>query len=246
MKNLVEEQTLILAHAGKSTFGEPVYEVNGSGKYVVDLGGENYLSDLHWLSPSTDIKGEPGSNFKLDDIRKIKVISNESYELPKNIQRFAFEFNGDNEGLLVFEKALQSKAEAESIMIKQSFEKYASEVSDKEKLKDFLLRASSFRYQLLDRLKMDCDYYLGYGNRYSDHLYFKSEKEHVTYMKALWESFPKDEKPEWLTWENISEYENQMIQEKTSLNGQIHAATARVEGVEPKQINNAKQSPKSR
>ena len=23
----------------------------------------------------------------------------------------------------------------------------------------------TFRYQLLDRLRMDCDYYLGYGNR---------------------------------------------------------------------------------
>lgn len=246
MKNLVEEQTLILTHVGESTFGEPVYEVNGSGKYVVDLGGEDYLSDLHWLSPSTDIEGEPGSNFKLDDIRKIKVISNESYDLPKNIQRFAFEFNGDNEGLLVFEEALRRKTEEESIVTKQAFERYASDVSDKEKLKDFLLHDAAFRYQLLGRLKSDCDYYLGCGNRYVGHLYFKSEKEHVVYMKALLESFPKDEKPEWLTWENISEYENQMVQEKTPLNGQIHSATLRATESNSEQENNAKTSTISR
>ena len=64
-----------------------------------------------------------------------------------------------------------------------------------------------FQYQMLDRYRCDCDYYLGYGNRNPDVLSSKDEKEHIEAMKRIWLSFPEDEKPEWLTWEQILEYE---------------------------------------
>ncbi|GFI36484.1 hypothetical protein IMSAGC015_00645 [Lachnospiraceae bacterium] len=65
----------------------------------------------------------------------------------------------------------------------------------------------SFQYQLLDRFRCDFDYYLGYGNRNPDILPSKDEKEHIETMKRIWLSFPEEEKPEWLTWEQILEYE---------------------------------------
>ena len=34
--------------------------------------------------------------------------------------------------------------------------------------------------------------------------------EHIAYMKQLWHGFPDDAKPEWLTWEQLLEYENKM------------------------------------
>ena len=34
--------------------------------------------------------------------------------------------------------------------------------------------------------------------------------EQIQYMKDLWKSFPDDAKPEWLTWEQICEYEKSM------------------------------------
>jgi hypothetical protein len=71
-------------------------------------------------------------------------------------------------------------------------------------------KTKKFQYQMLDRMRSDCDYYLGYGNRYPGHLSEKSEKKHIEAMKAMWLSFSEGEKPEWLTWEQILEYEKQM------------------------------------
>ena len=67
-----------------------------------------------------------------------------------------------------------------------------------------------FQYRMLDRLRSDCDYYLGYGNRNPGRLCADTPQEHIEAMKKLWLEFADDEKLEWLTWEKILEYENQM------------------------------------
>lgn len=71
----------------------------------------------------------------------------------------------------------------------------------------------SFQYQLLDRLRCDCDYYLGYGNRNPNILRENSEKKHIETMKNIWQSFSDDEKPEWLTLDQILEYEKTMCKD---------------------------------
>lgn len=68
----------------------------------------------------------------------------------------------------------------------------------------------SYKYMILDRMKQDCNYYLGYGNRCKKCLFAGDEKEHIGDMKALWNSFPENAKPEWLTMEQIEEYEKKM------------------------------------
>lgn len=68
-----------------------------------------------------------------------------------------------------------------------------------------------FNYMLLGRLQMDCNYYLGNGNRYNGHLWAKNEQEQINKMKELYNSFTDDKKPEWLTYEQILEYERLMI-----------------------------------
>ncbi len=73
--------------------------------------------------------------------------------------------------------------------------------------------AERFDYMMLSRLESDCKYYLGYGNRYTEHLYYKDEQRHIDEMKKLYNSFPEDQKPEWLTWEQILNYEKAMIKE---------------------------------
>lgn len=77
-------------------------------------------------------------------------------------------------------------------------------------LKWILSRDERFRYQLLDRMRMDCDYYLGNGQIYGNHLWAGTEQEQIEYMKDIWNSFPEDGKPEWLTYEQILEYEEKM------------------------------------
>ncbi len=71
---------------------------------------------------------------------------------------------------------------------------------------------NTFTYQMLSRLQMDCDYYLGYGGRNPKQLWARNEKKQIEEMKRLWSSLPKDGKPEWLTKENIKEYERLMCQ----------------------------------
>ena len=68
-----------------------------------------------------------------------------------------------------------------------------------------------FNYMMLDRMRSDCKYYLGYGKRNKDRLNYKDEQKHIDQMKELYNSFPEDQKPEWLTYEQILEYEKLMI-----------------------------------
>ena len=81
-------------------------------------------------------------------------------------------------------------------------------------LTDVLNGDSNFRYRLLGRMCSDCEYYLGYGNRCSKHLWAGNESDQIACMKALWKSFSDDAKPEWLSYEKILDYEACMVPEK--------------------------------
>lgn len=67
-----------------------------------------------------------------------------------------------------------------------------------------------FNYMMLSRLQSDCEYFLGFGYRNQDRLCGGSVKEHIEKMKELHDSFPEGEKPEWLTYEGVLEYEKRM------------------------------------
>lgn len=67
-----------------------------------------------------------------------------------------------------------------------------------------------FRYQLLDRMKQDCLYYLGYGGRHKKHLWAGNEAEQIATMREIHNSFPDDAKPEWLTLEEINQFAAEM------------------------------------
>ena len=40
-----------------------------------------------------------------------------------------------------------------------------------------------FQYKMLDRMKSDCEYYLGYGNRSTKYLWGKSVEKHIEAMR---------------------------------------------------------------
>ena len=82
---------------------------------------------------------------------------------------------------------------------------------DKYNLEWLLDHEESFRYQMLDRMRMDCNYYLGNGQIYGNHLWAGEVEEQISYMKGLWNSFAEDQKPQWLTWEQILQYEKDML-----------------------------------
>lgn len=78
---------------------------------------------------------------------------------------------------------------------------------------------SEYDYMLLSRLKSDCDYFLGNGNRYEKHLWAGNVDDQIAKMKELYNKLP--EKPEWLTMEDIENYEKEMKQEKSVINESI-------------------------
>ena len=63
-------------------------------------------------------------------------------------------------------------------------------------------------YVLLDRLRADCDYFLGAGGRSEKHLWAGSVYAQIRKMRELYDALP--EKPEWLTAEAIDRYAAQM------------------------------------
>jgi hypothetical protein len=78
----------------------------------------------------------------------------------------------------------------------------SNQSSDEEK-------ENEFNYVMLSRLVSDCDYFLGNGGRSVKNLWANSVEEQITEMKRLWNILTV--KPEWLTMENILEYENKML-----------------------------------
>lgn len=88
---------------------------------------------------------------------------------------------------------------------------------------DIFSHDESFAYRLLSRMKSDCEYYLGNNgkNRHLKHLWAGNEAEQISYMKEIWNRL--SEKPEWLSFDQILEYEQKMFS-KPSLASQIHCA----------------------
>ncbi|WP_279145992.1 MULTISPECIES: LPD11 domain-containing protein [Clostridium] len=80
-------------------------------------------------------------------------------------------------------------------------------------IEDILKHSEEFRYRLLSRMESDCKYYLGYGNRCKKHLWAGNEKKQIGIMKELYNSFPADKKPEWLTYRQILSYETRMVEQ---------------------------------
>jgi len=67
-------------------------------------------------------------------------------------------------------------------------------------------------YMLLGRLQADCEYFLGHGNGSENRLWAGNIEEQISKMKELWEKLPV--KPEWLSYEEIENYEKEMLNKK--------------------------------
>lgn len=63
-------------------------------------------------------------------------------------------------------------------------------------------------YRLLSRMAMDCNYFLGAGDRHEKFLCAGNVKDHIKTMKDIWNSLKV--KPEWLTMEQIEAWEKEM------------------------------------
>ena len=69
---------------------------------------------------------------------------------------------------------------------------------------EVLQHDKKFRYMLLSRMQSDCEYYLNYGNRNPKRLWAD--------MILLHDSFKEDEKPQWMTMDEILDYQKRMLE----------------------------------
>ena len=82
----------------------------------------------------------------------------------------------------------------------------------------FVRSAHEFDYMMLARWRMDCEYFLGCGNGYEGHLYHGTVEKICDAMEEKWKSLPDNEKPEWLTIEQILEYREKMLAKRAERN----------------------------
>lgn len=70
-----------------------------------------------------------------------------------------------------------------------------------------------YEYMMLDRLKSDCNYVLGAGGPGAvRQMWAGAVGEQIAEMRRLWDKLPEDAKPEWLTMEQINEYEQRLTE----------------------------------
>lgn len=74
--------------------------------------------------------------------------------------------------------------------------------------------SKEFYYRLLSRLQADCEYYIEHPHE--RHLWAGSVEDQIAKMRELYNLFTDDEKPEWISLEEIQNYEDIMISIKYS------------------------------
>ena len=79
---------------------------------------------------------------------------------------------------------------------------------------DVLGKDKRFRFWLLGRMQADCKYFIAHP--LAKHLWAGDIEDQLEDMRALWQSFAEDEKPEWLTLEEIEKLGVQMRASKTA------------------------------
>ncbi len=89
---------------------------------------------------------------------------------------------------------------------KRNIDRFLSSQGFYDKTKD----GNEFNYMMLSRLKLDCDYFLGAGQRAEKHLHQLSVDAQIAKMKQIWNALPADGKPEWLSMQDILDYETEM------------------------------------
>lgn len=159
----------------------------GSGGVYPFAVTSTYSSYLDFDSRGIHIDYEPNDGNRISVTLKWNEVEKRVSELIMTDK-----YLSPNEMDKYVEKTLADKIEAEN-------------KKNNTKNKDY-----SFDYQLLDRLRSDCRYYLD-GHRNPDLLWAGSVEEQIKEMRILYNSFPSDKKPQWITDEDINHFEAEML-----------------------------------
>lgn len=143
-----------------------------------------------------------------------------NYKTEFNINRTASYIDGYAKILIETPKAILNaitKASSVANYIEEVYEKVKIKEREKEmeniknnekELPDFSNEPPLFKYQMLSRLQMDCEYFLGYGDRDESKLWAKDVDRQIKLMKNIYNSL--EEKPEWIDLEKIENLKYEM------------------------------------
>lgn len=102
------------------------------------------------------------------------------------------------------------KTRKEAEYKKQQLEKEQNTVKESIDTSEYIHKDIEFKYRLLSRLQQDCKYFLGNGNGTEKHLWAGNVDDQIKMMKDLYNSFSDNQKPEWISMEEIEGYEKEM------------------------------------
>lgn len=102
------------------------------------------------------------------------------------------------------------KTRKEAEYKKQQLEKEQNTVKESIDTSEYTHKDIEFKYRLLSRLQQDCKYFLGNGNGTEKHLWAGNVDGQIKMMKDLYNSFSDNQKPEWISMEEIEGYEKEM------------------------------------
>jgi len=94
----------------------------------------------------------------------------------------------------------------------ERYQRLFKEEISKDFKKDVLDHDLTFRYQMLGKFQRDADYY--FRNPSPKHLWAGDPITHADNMIALYNSFSKSEKPEWLSDRQLKDYVNKLKKHK--------------------------------
>lgn len=102
------------------------------------------------------------------------------------------------------------KTRKEAEYKKQQLEKEQNTVKESIDTSEYTHKDIEFKYRLLSRLQQDCKYFLGNGNGTEKYLWAGNVDGQIKMMKDLYNSLSDNQKPEWISMEEIEGYEKEM------------------------------------
>lgn len=159
------------------------------------------LDDIDKDSFSTGLQKEEFKEIA-SDLKKIGI------ELKIDSGHLVLGYLKGKEGIINWDDYLRVPKEK----VKNVDMKGAGKVEQEMNKAEILNQGKEFKYKLLDRMRSDCEYYLSYGNKDAKYLWAGNEKEQIETMRAIYNSFSQNEKPEWITLEQIDGFEKEMVE----------------------------------
>ena len=141
-------------------------------------------------------------------------------EMEERIYNVEFNYEDEKPGLAIGTVKVKATSEQEALDKAEQYakQKHPTYTEDSCKLADSgydndeiieSAEEDKFNYMMLDRLRTDCEYFLGYGNGSERNLWAGNVEDQIAEMRKIYDKLP--EKPEWLSLEDIDKYEKDML-----------------------------------